>query len=316
MCCCCTIFQYQLSKIATPYFELFLQANAANTVLYLAMVLDYKNFSLYNKVIFEKVRMKPPFHPPSNFPNEACFVYVTEGGQLTYAATGRHILKKNDAVLLKCGQYFTEWLKQDEYEECEAIGVHLYPEVLKRIYENDLPDFVLKDNQNGNQLVVVANNHLIDAYIKSLEFYFNNPSLADDELIKLKLKEIILLLTKTEKAASVIEIISGLFSPRAFKLKDVVETHLYSDLNLDQLAAFCNMSLSTFKREFEKTFKASPARYFKLKKLEKSCGLLKLGHLPVTDIAYECGFADVSHFSNSFKEVYHISPSAYRLNQK
>lgn len=280
------------------------------------MILDYKNFSLHNKVIFEKVKMKPPFQPPSNFLNEACFVYVTEGGQLTYAPAGRFELRKNDAVLLKCGQYFTEWIKKDAYTECEAIGVHLYPDVLKKIYENEIPDFVLTHNTTGAQTVKVSNNHLIDAYIQSLQFYFDNPALVDEELITLKLKEIILLLTKTEKAGSVIEIVSALFSQRAYQLREVVETHLFSNLKLEQLAAFCNLSLSTFKREFEKTFNETPARYFKLKKLEKSCDLLMAGDLPVTDIAYECGFADVSHFSNSFKEVYNTSPTAYRMNQK
>lgn len=67
------------------------------------MILDYKSFTFNNKSIFEKVKMKPPFQPPSNFPNEACFVYVLEGQQETYTPTEKIRLQQKDAILLKCG---------------------------------------------------------------------------------------------------------------------------------------------------------------------------------------------------------------------
>ena len=280
------------------------------------MILDYKSFTFNNKSIFEKVKMKPPFQPPSNFPNEAFFVYVLEGQQETYTPTEKIRLQQKDAILLKCGNYFTEWIEQSDYTFCEAIGIHLYPDVLKLIYEKETPNFILNKTTNSKQVSVVTNNQLIDAYIQSMLFYFENPNLVDDELIILKLKELILLLTKTEKANSIIEIVSKLFTPREHQLKEVVEAHLYSNVGLEVLASFCSLSLSTFKREFNKTYNEAPAKYLKRMKLEKSTELLKISDNSISDIANKCGFSDISHFSNSFKEHYNITPTEYRMTQK
>lgn len=281
------------------------------------MVLEHKRFDLFNKMIFEKAVMVPPFRLPSNMPNEACFLYVLEGSQQTISANEKLILKSKDAILMNCGLYYTEWLTSTDYEKCEAIAVHLYPEVLKKVYENDLELFFSKAS-NSNQIpqsYIVKGNEMMDAYIQSLIFYFNNPNLLDEELIKLKLKELILLLLKTEKASSVKELISSMFSPRTYKFKEVISSNLYSNITVDELAQFTNLSTSSFKREFLKIYNESPAKYLRNKKIARASELLLNNELRISDIAFECGFNDAAHLSKTFQEILGISPSQYRLNQ-
>ena len=282
------------------------------------MLLDHKRFDLYEKMIFEKAVIVPPFSPPNSMPNEACFLYVINGAQQTISPVEKIQLLSKDAILMKCGMYFTEWLTSTEYHQCEAIAVHLYPEVLKRIYENDIPDFIknYKKVQNDAAMHKISGDILIHHYVQSMMFYFENPSLVDDELIKIKLKELILLLIKTEKAASVMEVISGLFSPKEYSFREIISSNLFNDLSIEQLATFANLSVSSFKREFAKIYEDSPAHYIKNKRLEKASQLLLNKEYRISDIAYECGFSDVAHFSNSFQEKYFLSPSTYRLNQK
>lgn len=282
------------------------------------MVVDHKRFDLQDKMIFEKVVIVPPFSPPGNMPNEACFLYVLNGEHDSISHTGRIKMKAKDAILLKCGLYFSEWITSTEYNECEAIAVHLYPEVLKKIYENEIPDFSrhYKKTSSATATYKVSGDLLIDSYIQSMLFYFANPALVDEELVKIKLKELIHLLMKTEKAASVMEVISSLFSPREYSFREIISANLYNNLSLEQLAAFTNLSVSSFKREFTKLYNDSPAHYIKTKKLEKAVALLNNEAQRITDIAYECGFTDIAHFSKSFQEKYNCSPSAFRLNQK
>lgn len=282
------------------------------------MILDYKRFDLYDKVIFEKAVMMPPFKPPGNMPNEACFLYVLNGEQQTVSPTNKIKLKSKDAILMKCGMYFTEWLSSDEYEQCEAIAVHLYPEVLKEIYKNEIPDFVTqyKKIENSSSMYKVSGDELIDNYIQSLVFYFKNPALVDDELVKIKLKELILLLIKTEKAPSVMEVICGLFSPKTYGFREIIASNIYSSINIEELAQFTNLSVSSFKREFEKIFNEAPARYIKNKKLEKAIALLENTEQRISEIAYDCGFNDIAHFSKSFQDKYNNSPTNFRKNQK
>lgn len=281
------------------------------------MILDHKRFDLFEKMIFEKAILKAPFTTPALMPNEACFLYVLQGEQIAHSATENIPLGSKDAILMKCGMYMGEWLVSSNYQQCEAIAVHLYPDVLRKIYENDIPDFIKQYKKGINTVSAhkIVGDELVDNFIKSLEFYFENPQLVDDELIKLKLKELILLLTKTEKAPSIMELISNLFSPKEVGFKQVIDTHIYSNLSVEELAALCNLSLSSFKREFAKVFNDSPAQYLKNKKIERGAELLLLSDQRISEIAYDCGFADISHFSKSFHEKYGVSPSQYRLNQ-
>lgn len=282
------------------------------------MILEHRQFKLYDKMIFERAILKAPFTVPNAMPDEACFLYVLKGNQRLHSGDRRELLHQKDAVLMKCGTYFGEWLQSADYTHCEAIAVHLYPEVLKKVYESEIPDFVKQYHKvkNQEQLVKVKDNALVDNYIASMTFYFENPQLVDDELLKLKLKELILLLLKTEKGSSVMEVISSLFSPREYSFKEVIDAHIFSNLTIEHLARLTNMSVSSFKREFARIYNDTPAHYLRGRRMERAATLLRVSDQRITDIAFECGYTDIAHFSSSFQEIHGLSPTQFRLNQK
>jgi AraC family transcriptional regulator len=47
-------------------------------------------------------------------------------------------------------------------------------------------------------------------------------------------------------------------------------------------------------------------------RIEKSLSLLPDKNLSLTEIAFDCGFADQSHFLRCFKQITGNTPSAYR----
>jgi len=44
------------------------------------MILDHKQFDLFGKKTFEKIVLEPPFKVSNDMLNEACFMYMEEGG--------------------------------------------------------------------------------------------------------------------------------------------------------------------------------------------------------------------------------------------
>jgi len=48
------------------------------------------------------------------------------------------------------------------------------------------------------------------------------------------------------------------------------------------------------------------------KRLDYSAALLRTSKMNVTEIAFESGFEDVSHFSRVFKERFDVPPLSYR----
>lgn len=279
------------------------------------MINEHQQFELFEKKIFERVVLTPPFKLPTQMPNEACFYYAVNGNSHFRTPTKQITIQAEEAVVLKCGNYLTEWFSNNESETCEIVAVHFYPEVLKKVYDKELPNFLAEvDRISPIPLQKTKSDDLLKNYVSSLQFYFENEELVSDELLKLKLKELILLLAKTDNAQSIAKLIASMFSPSEFSLKEVVESNIYSNLSIDEFANLANLSVSTFKREFSRTYKQSPARYIKKQKLIRASELLKKTNQRISDIAFNCGFTEVAHFSHSFQQQFGISPSNYRLS--
>ncbi|MEL7535222.1 MAG: AraC family transcriptional regulator [Bacteroidota bacterium] len=279
------------------------------------MIQAHQQFDFQGKKIFEKAVLQPPFRIPVEMPNEACFYYIVSGCAEVISPTARIIGEADEGIVLQCGNYFNDYLNAVEGEMCEAVAIHLYPEILKLIYDKEFPDFLLEvKNVKPIRHEKIVGSDLMKNYVEGLKYYFENPSLVSDELIKLKLKELILLLAKTDNAETIRMLIAGLFAPAELDFKEIIEANLYNNLGLEELAHLAGLSLSSFKREFVKHYEQSPAKYIKQRKLAKAAKLLKATELRISEVAYECGFVDLAHFSKSFQQFYHISPSNYRLD--
>jgi len=53
----------------------------------------------------------------------------------------------------------------------------------------------------------VVPDNTMKRFIDSLEFYFENPAIVNEDLLELKIKELMLLLVQSKNAASVLELI-------------------------------------------------------------------------------------------------------------
>lgn len=281
------------------------------------MIVEHQKLDLFGKMLFEKVVIVPPFKKQNPMPNEACFLYIAEGEYNSISETQQLKISSQEAMLMKCGNYLSQFLKAAKTERYEAIAVHFYPEVLMEVYKNDIPGFLKNPEKIGPRLNMAKfeGGQLLKKYIESIAFYFENPSVVDQELLVLKLKELILLLIKTKNAPVVQQILSGLFSPNQYSFKEIVRAHIYSNVTIQELAQLTNLSVSSFKRQFKKIYDDSPASYLKSQRVKKAAELLLISQQRISDIAFDCGFSDLAHFSKTFKKAYGVSPSNYRLHQ-
>ena len=274
------------------------------------MITSRTTFSYQSQVLVERIKIQAPFRYEAIFQNSGCFIYFKERGPKILTSEVNTKLKGNDAVLLRCGNHFMDLLKETDDEQVEVIVFHLYPEVLKKLYTGDFSTLLKKQHDKRNQ--IVASSNVIAKFIDSLEFYFQNPLLVNDDLLELKIKELVLLLIQSKNVGSIQELVADLYSAKTVHIKEVVELHLFSNLKVEQLAKLCNLSLSSFKREFRKEFNDSPTNYINNKRLEKAKELLTISDLLVSEIAYEVGFQDSLYFTRLFKNKIGVPPSAYR----
>ncbi len=284
------------------------------------MVNDYKKHELYGKTLIQKIELTPPFKFDFPVTEQACFLYV-KGGEVDYQFNDQQInIESNYSLFLNCIQSGKQMRHSSSMSNCEIVIVTFYPEILKRIYDRELPLLFQKPKNviSNKSSEKINNDFLIQKYIEGLLFYFENPSLINEDILVLKVKEIILLLSQTQNSESIQLILSQLFSPAVYTFKQIIEANLFSQLTIEELAHQNNLSVSSFKREFAKIYNDTPANYIKAKKLEKAAELLEFSAQRITEIAFDCGFNDLANFTKSFTSKYNLSPTNYRqkLNNK
>ena len=275
------------------------------------MILKRQTFEHQNRILIEKVTIIPPYRYEGIFQNEGCFIYIAGANSKFHSSDQIEVTKSEEAVLLKCGTYFVDWLRKSETDKVEVVAIHLYPDILNKLYQRELPALI-NQRIKGSKIQKIIPENTISKFIENLEFYFQNPSLVNDDLLELKIKELILLLIQTKNAESIIQLLSDLFTPRVVNIKEVVKVHLFSSLSVEELAKLCNLSLSSFKREFKKIFNDTPSNFINTERLKKAVELLKVSDFTISDIAYVSGFTDPSYFSRLFKNKIGLSPSAFR----
>jgi len=281
------------------------------------MVTDYKKFDLFGKTLIQKLDLKPPFEFTFPVAEQACFLYMLRG-EMDYRSEGDHLeIKTHQSLLLNCLNSGKQIQNSHAESNGEIVIVTFHTDILKKIYDREIPQILKPDDRVTNQSRAAINNDfLIQKYIDGLLFYFENPSLVNEEILVLKLKEIILLLSQTQDAGIVQVILSQLFSSATYTFKQIIEANLFSQTGIEDLAEKCNLSVSSFKREFRKLYNYSPAHYIRTKRLEKAAELLLASNERITDIAYDCGFNDLANFTKSFHDKFGTSPSHYRSKQK
>jgi len=93
---------------------------------------------------------------------------------------------------------------------------------------------------------------------------------------------------------------------------DYLHSNYQQAIHLQSLAAAVRLSPTHLSKLFREFFSTGPYQYLKNIRLEKACHLLKNTSLDVDDIVMLIGYEDSSAFIRSFKNKYHITPSAFR----
>ncbi|WP_313459793.1 AraC family transcriptional regulator [Pseudomonas sp.] len=104
----------------------------------------------------------------------------------------------------------------------------------------------------------------------------------------------------------------GLAPSARRQLAEYLEAHLDQPITLGDLALRCNLSEYHFARMFRTSFGVPPHQYLLARRLHRACQLLRLGALPLGEVALMCGFASASHFSNRFRQALGATPGQYR----
>ncbi|MCI9846670.1 helix-turn-helix domain-containing protein [Flavobacterium pectinovorum] len=94
-----------------------------------------------------------------------------------------------------------------------------------------------------------------------------------------------------------------------------VRSEILNDLSkppvLNELAVIASMSETKLKQLFKQTFGDTIYNYYQKARMEEAAFLLKQAKHSVSEVGYELGFSNLSHFSRLFEKQYGITPKKF-----
>ena len=91
-----------------------------------------------------------------------------------------------------------------------------------------------------------------------------------------------------------------------------LEVHASEEVTLDDAAAEAGLGPFHFLRLFASVHGMTPHQYLLSVRLRRAAKLLATTNQPITDIAYDVGFNDLSNFVRTFRAAAGVSPRAFR----
>lgn len=238
-------------------------------------------------------------------------VHVISGKKTWHTTNGSWTAESGQTLYFKKGAAVVE---QHFDEEFCLLLFFIPDDFIKKVvieYTRDLE----KPNHkidSGEFTVRINNDLAITVFIQSMIAYFSGNERPSEHLIKLKLKELILSILVSRNNPSLSSYFYTLLDSKFPLLKQIMEENFRYNLSLENFAELCHRSLSSFKRDFIKHFNESPGKWLLTKRLEYSAILLRNNTMNISQIVFECGFENLSHFSRTFKEKFGMSPTQFR----
>jgi AraC-like DNA-binding protein len=243
--------------------------------------------------------------------NKNTFSFLQEGKKEIFFDNSSFAIDNSQFLLMKSGHYLmTEKLSNIEDYYRSILFFFSNEDVLKFIRK-----FELNPTYSSKLYSTYSFNY--DSFIKrfadSLLDISKLSTAIQKNILDAKFEEIMLYLVEFKGVDFLYSIINN-SDNNSQRFIQTIESNQLNKLTIKELSFLSNMSVSTFKREFEKHFHSSPSKWFQEKRLEHSAFLLKNKSKRPSDIYEEIGYENLSNFIQAFKMKFGITPKQYQSN--
>jgi len=232
-------------------------------------------------------------------------VWFISGETKIIQADAHYVFKAGDIFLIPRNQLATIINYPKDGLPHKTVVMHLSVERLRTYYTNQ----EVKPAEYQPQKIRVFNDHpLLQSCLASLIPYFDMQEAFPENIANLKISEAISILRVIDP--SIDGMLTNFSDPGKLDLADFMEKNFMFNMPLEKFGYLTGRSLSTFHRDFKKTYSIPPQKWLLQKRLELAHYLITEKKNRPADVYLEAGFEDLSHFSFAFKKQYGYPPAS------
>jgi AraC-like DNA-binding protein len=239
------------------------------------------------------------------------FAFISSGKKAWRTIYHTYEVNKGDILFIKKGANLTHQFFEDEF--C-AVFIFIPDDFIKNFLDKNpvLLDRKEKDISAQDAIITLQGDELLQNYYQSIRSYLFLSEQPNKELVKLKFEELLLSLFSNHAHRELTDYFISLCQSQLYHMSRVMEQNFAYNLKLEEFAQLCHMSLSAFKKSFKEYYRTTPAVWLKERKLDRALHQLLTSELSISQISFESGFEDTSHFIRVFKQRHGLTPLQYR----
>jgi AraC-like DNA-binding protein len=242
------------------------------------------------------------------------FAFITSGKKVWKTTYHDYEVDKGDIIFVKKGANLTEQIGHSNF--C-AILIFIPDDFIRQFLKKHgiIGSLSGADLSYQDSVIRVQGNELLHNYAYSVASYLSLSSKPNEALLMLKFEELLLNLFANNENRTLTDYFLSLRQSQRNHMKNVMEDNFSYNLKLRDYAKLCHMSLSGFKNAFKLYFGTSPALWLRNRKIEHAYQEVLTTNASISQIAFDCGFEDTSHFIRVFKQKFNTTPFQMRLRQ-
>ena len=243
--------------------------------------------------------------------NKNTFSFLQEGTKEVFFDNSAFAIDNSQFLLMKSGHcLMTEKLSNDSEHYRSVLFFFSDEEVFKFLRKFKLET---SNSKNLHSTYSFKYDSFIKRFVESLIDISKLSKSIQENMLKTKFEEIMLYLIELKGLDFLYSLIANSDNQNQ-KFVQTIESNTLNKLTVKELSFLSNMSVSTFKREFEKNFHSTPSKWFQDKRLEHSAFLLKSSSKRPSDIFFVFGYENLSNFIQAFKIKFGVTPKQYQSN--
>lgn len=241
--------------------------------------------------------------------NQNTFSFLQAGYKEVFFDDSSSIIDSSKFLLMKSGHCLMTEKLTDTSKKYKSILLFFSNELILKLIRK----YQLKSKLKTQSRSTYSFNYssFSSIFVDSLVNISKLSRTSQENLLPLKFEELMLYLIEQNGSDFLTSLIRNKDN-QTQNFIHTIEQNKLNKLSIKELAFISNMSVSTFKRTFEKHFQTSPSKWFQQQRIEHAAYLLKNESKRPTDIYEEAGYESLSTFTQAFKLKYGLTPKQFQ----
>lgn len=268
---------------------------------------DYQETCILHKVIPSQNRDE------EYYLSSHLIIFVNSGQKDIYSGDEHFSLSAGETGFIRKGLYILADIKR-ERAQFESLLFFLTDEIIDEFLISQ--QVAISGEKNYSPLYKIERDKNTNLFFDSMFQHMQDCQLYPPSFYKLKIFELLHLLSANKKNHNFTGFLNSLKNKTQKDLGLFMEHTYTMPLKVEDYATLSGRSLASFKRDFKKQYNQSPGMWIKARRLEKARELLSHSKKSVTEVCFEVGYENISHFIKSFKEYHGVTPRQYTVQKE